>query len=91
MLGPVGPVSEEPARARLAFSGGFGVEFVLRSDAADPSPGSTLPREIQLSLTRRIWACATMRGLQREAFRFWRRSRHLFFSFRVRTVWQLLT
>ena len=42
VLGPVGPVSEEPSRARLAFSGGFDVELELRSDAADPSPGSTL-------------------------------------------------
>ena len=42
VLGPVGPVSEETSRARLAFSGGFDVELVLRSDAADPSPGSTV-------------------------------------------------
>ena len=39
VLGPVGPVCEEPSRARLAFSGGFDVELVLRNDAADPSPG----------------------------------------------------
>ncbi|MCY4469595.1 MAG: hypothetical protein OXC08_12825, partial [Thiotrichales bacterium] len=42
LLGPVGPVSEAPSRARLAISGGFDVELVLRSDAADPSPGSTV-------------------------------------------------
>ena len=42
MLGPVGPVSEEPSRARLAVSGGFDVELVLRSDATDSSPGSTV-------------------------------------------------
>ena len=42
VLGPVGPVSEEPSRARLAVSGGFDVELVLRSDATDSSPGSTV-------------------------------------------------
>ena len=42
VLGPVGPVCEEPSRVRLAVSGGFDVELVLRSDAADPSPGPTL-------------------------------------------------
>ena len=45
VLGPVGPVTEEPSRARLVVSGGFDVELVLRSDAADPSPGSTVPAD----------------------------------------------
>ena len=47
VLGPVGPVSEEPSRARLAFSGGFDVELVLRSDAADPSSGPTLRADFE--------------------------------------------
>ena len=42
VLGPVGPVSDEPSRARLAFSGGFDVEIVLRNDAADPSAARTV-------------------------------------------------
>ena len=42
---PGRPVTEEPSRARLAVSGGFDVELVLRSDAADPSPGSTVPAD----------------------------------------------
>ena len=42
VLGPVGPVSEAPSRARLALSGGFDVEIALQTDAAEPSSGPTL-------------------------------------------------
>ena len=47
VLGPVGPVSEALSRARLAFSGGFDVELVLRSDAADPSPGPVVRADFE--------------------------------------------